>query len=143
MPWLQRFERSETIQRRFNPNQPAVQPLPCIRGVRETRFGPDSELTFIEPLDAWIPEARGSSARVYLSAYRAGSGEQREAALKIMRMDKADYAMPLFREEVQVLTVMQDVPGVTRMLECGFLWMGEAGQPPRRPQPGGHPGSAR
>ena len=130
MPWLQRFERSETIQRLFNPNQPAVQPLPCIRGVRETRFGPDSELTFIEPLDAWIPEARGSSARVYLSAYRAGSGEQREAALKIMRMDKADYALPLFREEVQVLSVMQDVPGVTRMIECGFLWMGEGDQLP-------------
>jgi serine/threonine protein kinase len=125
MPWLQHFEREERIQSLFHPNQPAVLPLPSIRGVRETRYGPESELAFVEPLDSWIPEARGSSARVYLATFRAGSGEQREAALKIMRMDKADYALPLFREEAQVLSVMQDVPGVTRMLECGFLWLGE------------------
>ncbi len=130
MPWLQRFERAEKVQGIFRPEVPALQPLPSISGSRETRYGPETELSFIEPLDAWIPEARGSSARVYLASFRGGSGEQREAALKIMRMDKADYALPLFREEAQVLSVMQDVPGVTRMLECGFLWMGEPGSLP-------------
>ncbi len=125
MPWLQRFERAERIQQIFHPNQPFLPALATIQGIRETRYGPDSELSFSEPLDAWIPEARGSSARVYLGTYRAASGEQREAAIKIMRMDKADYALPLFREEVQVLSVMQAVPGVTRMIECGFLWMGD------------------
>ncbi len=130
MPWLRRFERAETIRRLFQPNQPNLNPLPSIQGVREARFGPESEISFTEPLDAWIPEARGSSARVYLGNYRSGNGEQREAAIKIMRMDKADYALPLFREEVQVLSIMRDVPGVTRMLECGFLWMGD---PPELP----------
>ena len=111
MPWLQRFERAERIQQIFHPNQPVLPPLASIQGIRETRFGPDSELAFTEPLDAWIPEARGSSARVYLGTYRSASGDQREAAIKIMRMDKADYALPLFHEEVQVLSVMQSVAG--------------------------------
>lgn len=125
MPWLKRFMRIEQVRKLLNPTQPALLALPAIQGVREARYGPESELAFTGPLDAWIPEARGSSARVYLGNYRSGSGEQREAAIKIMRMDKTDYALPLFREEVQVLHVMKDVPGVTRMLECGFLWMGD------------------
>jgi serine/threonine protein kinase len=122
MSWLQKFARVEVVNRILRPNLPAP-PMPSIRGMRETRYGPDAEITFVEPLDAWMPEARGSSARVYLSTYLSGNDEQREAALKIMRFDKADYATPLFREEVQVLTLMQDIPGVSRMLECGFLWM--------------------
>jgi len=122
MPWLRKFVRSEVLVQLMRPNQ-APLALPSILGERETRFGPESEITFVEPLDAWMPEARGSSARVYLSNYLSGGGEQREAALKIMRLDKADYALPLFREEVRVLSVMQDVPGVARLLECGFLKM--------------------
>lgn len=123
MPWLQKYVRSEVLSRLLNPNLPPPA-LPAISGARETRYGPEKELSFVEPLDAWMPEARGSSARVYLSLYLAGSGEQREAALKIMRMDKVDYSLPLFSEEVRVLSVMQDVPGVARLLECGFLRMG-------------------
>lgn len=42
-----------------------------------------------------------------------------------MRMDKIAYAQPLFDEEVKILSAMRDVPGVTPMLECGFLHLGE------------------
>jgi serine/threonine protein kinase len=131
MPWLRKFVRTEVLTQLLRPNQ-APLALPSILGLRETRFGPDNEIVFVEPLDAWMPEARGSSARVYLSNYLSGGGEQREAALKIMRLDKADYAMPLFREEVNVLSVMQDVPGVARLLESGFLKMAldESKMPP-------------
>jgi serine/threonine protein kinase len=38
-----------------------------------------------------------------------------------MRGDRLDYALPLFREEVKVLSLMQDVPGITRLVECGFI----------------------
>jgi len=123
MPWLRKFVRNEVLSRLINPKS-FVQTLPIILGVRETRYGPDYELSFVEPLDAWMPEARGSSARVYLAAYRTQTGEQRDGALKIMRMDKIDYSLPLFREEIKVLAQMDDVAGVARLLESGFLWMG-------------------
>jgi hypothetical protein len=38
-----------------------------------------------------------------------------------MRSDRREYALPLFREEVQVLSIMRDVTGVIPMLECGFI----------------------
>jgi serine/threonine protein kinase len=120
MPWLRKFVRSEVLTQLLRPNQ-APLAMPSILGERETRFGPENEISLVEPLDAWMPEARGSSARVYLANYLSGGGEQRDAALKIMRLDKADYALPLFREEVRVLSAMQDVPGVARLLECGFM----------------------
>jgi serine/threonine protein kinase len=54
------------------------------------------------------------------------------AAIKLMRMDKVDYSLPLFREEVQILSLLKDISGVTRLLECGFvrLDLGEAQQFP-------------
>ena len=122
MPWLRKYARIEVLNQFIRPNQ-AAPTLPSIMGERETRFGPENEISFVEALDAWMPEARGSSARVYLANYLSGGGEQREAALKLMRLDKADYALPLFLEEVRVLSVMQNVPGVARLLECGFLKM--------------------
>jgi hypothetical protein len=36
-------------------------------------------------------------------------------------VDKADYALPLFHEEVEILHLLADVPGVTPMYECGFI----------------------
>ena len=128
IPWLQSYERVETIRRALQPHLTPT-PLPTLSGRKETRFGPESELSFIEPLDAWMPEARGSSARVYLCTYRAASGDVREGALKIMRVDKADYALPLFREEVLVLEAMRGVAGVNPLLESGFLWMGDSSLP--------------
>lgn len=130
LPWLAQFERAEILHQLLRSNSISLNHLPSIQEVRETRFGPESEISLIEPLDAWIPEARGSSARVYLGQYRAGNGEQREAAIKLMRRDKSEYALPLFREEAQILRIMQDVPGVSRMVECGFLWMGDSPELP-------------
>jgi hypothetical protein len=129
LPWLQSYVRAETIRKALQPHLPLT-PLPTLCGRSETRFGPDGDLSFIEPLDAWMPEARGSSARVYLCKYRASSGDVREGALKIMRIDKPDYALPLFREEVLVLEAMQGVAGVNPLLESGFLWLGSDPLPP-------------
>jgi len=123
MPWLRKFVRNEVLAKVLNPNS-LIQAVPSILGVRDTRYGPENELSFVEPLDAWMPEARGSSARVYLAAYRTHAGEQRDGAIKLMRMDKVDYSLPLFREEIKVLNQMDDVFGVARLLESGFLWMG-------------------
>lgn len=124
LPWLQVYGRAENLRKAIQPHiKPA--PLPVLSGRRETRFGPEGEIKILEPLDAWMPEARGSSARVYLSTYRTSGGDVCEGALKVMRIDKPDYGLPLFREEVLVLQAMQDVPGVNPLLESGFLWLGK------------------
>jgi serine/threonine protein kinase len=38
-----------------------------------------------------------------------------------MRPDRVEYALPLFREEAQILTLLRDVPGITPLIECGFI----------------------
>ncbi len=38
-----------------------------------------------------------------------------------MRPDQLDYALPLFIEEIEILNMLRDVPGVTPLMECGFL----------------------
>lgn len=129
MPWLQRFERLERLQPLLGNGKKLVE-IPALSGVHEGRVGPNADLAFLDPLDNWMPEARGSSARVYHAAYRLPIGSFSEAALKIMRTDKADYSLPLFREEVQILSDMRDVPGVNRMLECGFLGLDGNGSLP-------------
>ena len=88
---------------------------------KEGKLGQEQDLELGEPLDTWVPEARGSSARVFLGALRLANGKSSQAAIKIMRPDKIDYALPLFWEEVQVLSVVGDLPGVSGWLECGFL----------------------
>jgi serine/threonine protein kinase len=124
MPWLQVYGRAETLRKALQPHiQPA--PRPMITGMQTGRFGPEDEIKILEPLDAWMPEARGSSARVYLCTYRSAGGDVCEGALKLMRIDKPDYGLPLFREEVLVLQAMQGVPGVVPLLESGFLWLGK------------------
>jgi serine/threonine protein kinase len=133
MPWLKRFERSERLpapaaETEGKPQMPVTQPE--LGGVEEARLGPDGRLTLIGPLDGWMPEARGSSARVVSGTLKFPDGRQRDAAVKLMRMDKINYAQPLFREEVQVLALMKDIPGVAHMLECGFLLLDEGAQLP-------------
>jgi serine/threonine protein kinase len=135
MPWLAKFARSERV-----PCVPAEElveeapaPLPelaALQGVVSGRVSPGADLDLIEPLDAWMPEARGSSARVLLGQLLTPSGDPVDAAIKLMRMDKVNYATPLFIEEVKVLAAMQDVPGVTRLLECGFIQLDEGSQLP-------------
>jgi serine/threonine protein kinase len=102
-----------------NPGGAALDPL--IYGLRESSFGPGSEFILAEPLDVWAAEARGSSARVFLGYLRGSAAAPRQAAIKVMRPEKAEYALPLFKEEARILSLLRDVPGVTPLLECGFL----------------------
>jgi hypothetical protein len=127
MPWLKKFERADHEPARqeadepetTKPRRPAVPPT--LVGAVEGRLGKGQSLQLLEPLDTWVPEARGSSARVYLGKYPVQKGRPNYAAIKLMRMDHLDYAMPLFHEEALVLTQMVDVPGVTPLVECGFI----------------------
>jgi serine/threonine protein kinase len=127
MPWLMEY-----TPRKPSPSRPSgpvvLERLPGasnldqrLRGTREGQLGEGQELFLCESLDTWVPEARGSSARVFAGYLRGENGQYQERAVKLMRDDRLDYALPLFREEVRVLSLMQDVPGVTRMVECGFI----------------------
>ncbi len=92
-----------------------------LRGVFMTGFGTGQDIELEKPLDTWAPEASGSSARVFLADIKSTQRSRVQSAIKIMRPDKVDYALPLFREEVQVLSMLRNVPGVAQMLEVGFL----------------------
>ena len=93
--------------------------------------GPNEKMQFTEPLDTWlsaglrdfaVPEAVGSSARVFSLSYAPLSGDYANSpAIKVMRPDKLQYALPLFRTEIQILDRLKDVPGITPMLGMGFL----------------------
>jgi serine/threonine protein kinase len=94
-------------------------------------FGPDEPINIAEPLDTWlsaglrdyaVPEAVGSSSRVFLLKDHTFAGEYADyPAIKIMRPDQQQYALPLFKHEVRILDRMRHVPGVTPMLALGFL----------------------
>lgn len=137
MPWLKKFVRLEEVRKLSlkgyeTVETPEIQDGDVLHGVLEARIGPEEDIALEQPLDAWIPEARGSSARVYRGSIKNNLGVTSRAAIKFMRMDKVDYALPLFKEEAQILTQLIGVSGVTRMLECGFvqLELGEARQFP-------------
>jgi len=93
--------------------------------------GPNEKMQFTEPLDTWlsaglrdfaVPEAVGSSARVFSLSYAPLSGDYANSpAIKVMRPDKIQYALPLFKTEIQILDRLKDVPGITPMLGMGFL----------------------
>lgn len=95
------------------------------------KFGPDKKMKFTEPLDTWltaglrdfaVPEAVGSSARVFSLDYAPLTGDYANyPVIKVMRPDKTDYALPLFENEVRILDRMRDVQGVTPMLGIGYL----------------------
>jgi serine/threonine protein kinase len=127
IPWVNEHRSRETL------NLPRTQPLNlerlrvanrpagAIHATREGELGRDRDLVLEKALDSWIPEARGSSARVFDAILRDPNGQAIACAVKIMRPDRKDYAPPLFREEVQILTILRDVPGVVQMIECGFI----------------------
>jgi serine/threonine protein kinase len=127
MPWLKKFERDDFVPPVQVVDEPeAVKPRrsagpPTLVGAVEGRLGKGQSLQLLEPLDTWVPEARGSSARVYLGKFPAQKGRPNYAAIKLMRMQYADYALPLFHEEALVLDLMANVPGVTPLVECGFI----------------------
>ncbi|MEL7644804.1 MAG: hypothetical protein AAGU04_00865 [Anaerolineaceae bacterium] len=97
----------------------------------EKKLNPQNGLYLSEPLDTWltagnhdyaIPEAAGSSARVFLLKDEANSGGyKRDPAFKVMRHDKISYAKPLFLEEYRILAGLNGIQGLTAMLQGGFL----------------------
>ncbi len=100
-----------------------------VSGIKETLLGGKKEFKLAEPLDTWSPEARGSSARLFLGSLPTLSKGQKFAAVKIIRPDRLDYALPLFREEVHVLSLLSDVIGVVPLIECGFIRFDEGELP--------------
>ncbi len=103
---------------------------PTLYGIKESVIGEAIGIIFSDPLDTWAPEARGSSARLF-SGSLPGPGDQRQiVAMKLMRPDQADYALPLFREEAGILSLMHDVPGVVPLVETGFIELEHSSLPP-------------
>jgi serine/threonine protein kinase len=121
--WLQRYERKSIPEARPLETLPADDQADRRPGhlSREGRLGQGQAVALVEALDAWVPEAKGSSARVFQGFCKDAEGHIRQAAIKIMRPDKVDYALPLFWEEAQILAILEDLPGVARLIECGYL----------------------
>lgn len=123
-PWLKYYERklSEVKEQPHETKVPPRRTKPAfITGAKDGLLGQSQDISLGEALDVWVPEARGSSARVFSSTLKQRNGKSRQVAMKIMRPDKAEYALPLFWEEVQVLSLVGDLQGVSGWLECGFL----------------------
>lgn len=99
--------------------------------MQTTHFGPDKRIKLTEPLDTWlsaglrdfaVPEALGSSARVFSLIFPEHAGDYaNHPAIKVMRPDKLEYALPLFENEIQILDRMKDTPGVTSFLGLAFI----------------------
>lgn len=127
LPWLNEYQSREILSlqhtrpltlERDDPRHPLIS---STEGVVEGRFGLNQGLVLAEPLDTWMPEARGSSARVFAGNMRNAAKQRLSLAFKIVRPDQLDYALPLFTEEIQILTILRDVPGITPLMECGFI----------------------
>ena len=127
LPWLNEYNSREilslphtrtiTLERdnaRYSPSN-------MTEGVAEGKFGPNQSMVLAEPLDTWMPEARGSSARVFAGNLRNLAKQSLSFAFKIMRPDQLDYPLPLFIEEIQILIMLRDVPGITPLVEIGFI----------------------
>jgi serine/threonine protein kinase len=131
MPWLARFERHERLaallEEDAGSGAQAEQESTALalHGVEQARLGEGEALALIEPLDAWMAEARGSSARVVSGLLQLPGRPPQEAAVKLMRMDQIHYAQPLFLEEVKILAQLGDVAGVAHLYECGFILLDE------------------
>jgi len=99
--------------------------------MQQIKLDASSGYYLAEPLDSWltagqhdfaIPEAGGSSARVFLMKHASGnSAYGYHPAFKVMRHDKISYAKPLFLEEFNILSNLRGFEGMTPMLQAGFL----------------------
>jgi serine/threonine protein kinase len=131
LPWLNEYQSREilalphtrpiTLER----DDIVYSPSNLAQGVVEGRFGYNQNMLLAEPLDTWMPEARGSSARVFAGNIITSAKQTQSFAFKIMRPDQLDYARPLFIEEIQILTMLRDVPGITPCVECGYIKLDE------------------
>jgi serine/threonine protein kinase len=131
LPWLSEYQSREIVSlphtRRLTLGRdlPRHSPARVSEGVLEGKFGQGQKMVLAEALDTWRPEARGSSARVFSGRLNNLSKHPLSLAFKIMRPDQIDYALPLFIEESQILTMLHDVPGITPLVELGFLKLDE------------------
>ena len=136
VPWINEYRSRETLTLPHHGNliiersSSVTAPVYSMRGVKESQFGAGLSVELGESLDTWLPEARGSSARVFAGSLLDGNGQVIQCAIKLMRPDRIEYALPLFREEVQILNNLQDVPGVTPVLECGYVKLGDGKELP-------------
>ena len=127
IPWLNEYRSREVLSLpRSRPltleRDEARSSLPkTVTGTVDGKLGIDMDMQLAESLDTWVPEARGSSARVFAGYLRNRAKKQALYAIKVMRPDRIEYALPLFREEAHILSMLRDVPGVTPLVECGFL----------------------
>lgn len=131
IPWLNEFRSREVLSLPrthallLERDQPAASPIRTVTGEVEGRLGEGQEMYLGVALDTWVPEARGSSARVFAGRLRTRSGIENEYAIKVMRPERVEYALPLFKEETHILSLLRDVPGVTPLVECGFIRLEE------------------
>jgi hypothetical protein len=142
MPWLASFDRLEKMAVLIGDHAGDSQPEPAFvtnQGVTEDKVGLNEGIALVGPLDTWVPEARGSSARVVSGLLKLAGSSPITAAIKLMRMDQVHYAMPLFREEAVILSRLEDVSGVARMIECGFIRLTDESQFPLQPGNGNPP----
>lgn len=103
-------------------------------------LGRNEDFTLLEPLDTWlsppdwvpnskgvngvypVPEVGGSSARVFRTRFKKPVDRVRvEPAVKLMRPDKKEYALPLFEREVAAMRELNGNTGITSLLLMGFL----------------------
>ncbi len=136
IPWLNEFRSREVLSLPHSRpltiarDQTSVTTAQTILGSQEGKLGAGQEVSLGESLDTWVPEARGSSARVFSGTLRNRAGKHQPYAIKVMRPDRIEYALPLFREEAHILSLLRDVPGVTPLVECGFLRLEDDAQLP-------------
>ncbi|HSQ26683.1 MAG TPA: hypothetical protein VLM80_06125 [Anaerolineales bacterium] len=140
LSWLLDFQAHEPVlstpgkQIQIQRNSQPDRIEPGLRGIHETGLGDGQDVQLTRALDTWAPEASGSSARVFHATLRGQDRRNLSVALKIMRPNRSEYALPLFREEVQILSLLRDVPGVAAMLEFGFLQLASANDLPSEEQ---------
>lgn len=103
---------------------------PTLFGIKEEVLGREGGVKLSIPLDTWAHEARGSSARIFQGVLPGLADNSRTAAMKLMRPDRLEYAMPLFIEETRILSLLKDVPGVVPLLECGLIRLEQDSLPP-------------
>lgn len=71
-----------------------------------------------KPLDKWVIEAGGSTARVFQATL---SNFSEPVALKIMTPAWIQYSLPRFLEEIRIMCQIKDVKWTTHPIEFGFI----------------------
>lgn len=84
--------------------------------MKELRLRQDLILT--KPLDNWVADAGGSTARVFQCK---ANDYPEDVAIKIMSPAWILYSLPRFIEEIRIMCQIRDIKWATHPLEFGFL----------------------